>query len=556
MCPHSLWSRRQALRLFSAALGGSAGSAVLSGAALAAAPANPVIATIQRTRYDPILHHTINDVLVTFGSHRYAVPFLAFFEQTGGIARWGYPTSELLMEQPAALSQYYQRGIVDFHYRPDLGTYVLERRLVWDDIGGAQAGPGKDQGIEPPPVHPLGVVVGPWGHSVSNYLPDGTYTGFYSFFQRVGGVRSLGYPKTEARRDENALVQLHLPGATPGFIRQYFQAAVLEFHPDSPAPVEPALLGDMVRDLHYPNGSWQQLLAFQPQTPLSNGEWLALTGPAAPLETTFPPRLHLTARPATVVQGRSFVIGATGPLNLTLTSSLNGTAVPFAPTSGGYWAVAGFDPIAQIGEHELRLQAKNSQGVLIQQATLPVTVLAGVFPTLRAAVSLPVSKLPLLNRTLERAEDAFLTPIFSQFTPQQFWKGYFIYPVSSFVITTGFGEREIFTGRSGVSWHGGLDLAVPEGAPIHAANDGVVALARHLEVRGNTIILNHGVGVFTAYLHQSRFAVTEGQSVRKGDLIGYVGATGLATGPHVHWELRVHNVHVDPAQWTQEIFAL
>ena len=167
---------------------------------------------------------------------------------------------------------------------------------------------------------------------------------------------------------------------------------------------------------------------------------------------------------------------------------------------------------------------------------------------------LPAGKERLLDPALEQAENAFLAPIFSHFTPQQRWQGRFIYPVNGFVLTTGFGERRVFVGRAGFSWHGGLDLAVPEGTPIQAGNDGVVTLAQHMTVRGNMTILDHGMGVCSGYLHQSRFAVEAGQAVYKGDIIGFVGSTGLSTGPHLHWEVRVQNVHVDPAQWTRERF--
>jgi murein DD-endopeptidase MepM/ murein hydrolase activator NlpD len=364
----------------------------------------------------------------------------------------------------------------------------------------------------------------------------------------------LGFPKTEARLDTGAPGQLHLPGATPGFIRQYFQAAVLEFHPGATPPVEPALLGDMVRDKRYPANRWQSIAAFQPQTSLSAGEWLTLSGPAAPTGTQPAPRLAIAVHPSAVVQGRSFICDIAAPSGLAVSATLDGHPLLFAPTATGYWAVGGFDPIAAPGAHQARLTARNSQGALVQQADISIPVLAGYFPTLHVAVVLPPSKLPLLNRSLEQAEDAFLAPFFLQFTPHQLWSGLFIYPVSNFVITTGFGEREIFAGRRGVSWHGGLDLAVPEGTPIYAANSGTVILARPMEVRGNMTILDHGMGVCSAYLHQSRFAVQEGQTVTKGQLLGYVGATGLATGPHVHWEIRVHNVHVDPAQWTRRTF--
>ena len=121
--------------------------------------------------------------------------FLEYYNQTGGVTRWGYPTSEAFQEEPGNLTQYYQRGVVDWHWRADLNTYVLDRRLAWDYFGGDRAGDGNHQGTEPGTANPNGgEQVGPWGHVVSNTAVDGTPTGFQDFFDKLGGVQSLGYP--------------------------------------------------------------------------------------------------------------------------------------------------------------------------------------------------------------------------------------------------------------------------------------------------------------------------------------------------------------------------
>jgi murein DD-endopeptidase MepM/ murein hydrolase activator NlpD len=97
--------------------------------------------------------------------------------------------------------------------------------------------------------------------------------------------------------------------------------------------------------------------------------------------------------------------------------------------------------------------------------------------------------------------------------------------------------------------HLGVDLAVPAGTPVIAAADGRVALAEGLRVRGNAVVIDHGLGVYTAYYHLSQIRVQPGQEVRAGDLLGLAGSTGLATGPHLHWELRVFGVPADPLGW-------
>jgi hypothetical protein len=349
---------------------------------------------------------------------------------------------------------------------------------------------------------------------------------------------------------------LHLPGSTPGFIRQYFQAAVMELHPDSTQSVQLALLGDALRDRRYPGGSWQQMLAFQKQAAIASGELLALLGPAAPTEPMAPPRLAVTVAPEQVIQGQSFIVRVHGPPGLTLSGQVDGTTIPFAPVQGEYWAVGGFLPVRPPGSTTFALSASDAFGDEVQSAQLTIPVLEGDFATtyVTQEIELPPDKRHLNAPAIVTRENAFLAPIFTRFTPRQLWRGRFIYPASGYVLTTGFGERRIISGQSGVTWHEGLDLALPEGTPFVAANDGIVAMARPTQFRGNMTILDHGMGVYSAYLHQVRFGVSEGDVVRQGQVIGYVGTTGYSTGPHLHWEMRVDNVFVDPDEWTRVSF--
>ena len=194
------------------------------------------------------LKHNIPDLEVVIGGQVERADFLSHFRRTGEIERWGYPTSEVLVLEPDTLTQFYQRGVVDFHRVG--GSWVTERRLAWDYVGGG-AGGSVDLGVEEDVLNPNpGRVVGPWGHKVSNFAIDGTEIGFADYFERLGGVSAFGFPKTDARQDAGRAGSLHIPGATPGFIRQYFQAAVLEFHPyDQAAPVKLTLLGDTLREL-------------------------------------------------------------------------------------------------------------------------------------------------------------------------------------------------------------------------------------------------------------------------------------------------------------------
>jgi murein DD-endopeptidase MepM/ murein hydrolase activator NlpD len=115
-------------------------------------------------------------------------------------------------------------------------------------------------------------------------------------------------------------------------------------------------------------------------------------------------------------------------------------------------------------------------------------------------------------------------------------------------ITSSFGERvDPFNGEG--AFHSGLDISVPYGTPVHAAADGVVTFADIMSGYGNLIDLDHGHGIVTRYGHLSGFAIAAGEHVRRGQVIGYVGATGRATSPHLHYEVRVQNVPVNPHKY-------
>ncbi|MCY3959695.1 MAG: hypothetical protein OXG65_15600 [Chloroflexi bacterium] len=223
---------------------------------------------------NPELQHNIPQLSVSLGAETLTADFQEFFERTGGLQRWGFPTSEVHVEETGTLTQYYQRGVVDFHRRPDLGDiYVLERRLTWDYFGGGQGG-SPDLGAEQGTVNNnTGEQLGPWNHKVSNFSVGGVRTGFLDFFHAFGGVQAFGFPKTEARRDTNAPGTVHIPAATPEFIRQYFQAAVMEHHPQNPeAPVQLRLLGDDLRDQKYPARAWANFGAFRAAVALTAGQ--------------------------------------------------------------------------------------------------------------------------------------------------------------------------------------------------------------------------------------------------------------------------------------------
>jgi hypothetical protein len=262
--------RRSAWALLLALLG-----ALLTSSVMAPAHAATPAVTVARVHFDEALRHNIPNLVVHRGDRTHNVPFLDEYLRTGGLTRWGLPISEVLDEEDGTLTQYYQRGVLDWHHSP--GTcgiesgYCIERRLAWDYFGGGLGG-STDLGTEPGVLNPhVGVLLGPWGHRVSDRSVEGAETGFRRFYEQHGGAAAFGFPKGDARSDTNAEGTLHIKTATPGFVRQYFQAAVMEWHPGDPEPVKLRLLGDDLRDKIFPDGAWKAFRSFRDAAPLSVG---------------------------------------------------------------------------------------------------------------------------------------------------------------------------------------------------------------------------------------------------------------------------------------------
>ncbi len=135
--------------------------------------------------------------------------------------------------------------------------------------------------------------------------------------------------------------------------------------------------------------------------------------------------------------------------------------------------------------------------------------------------------------------------------PHKYYSGRFIRPAGG-RISMLFGTNEYVNGEESGK-HRGLDFANPMGAKVWASNSGIVRLAERLPAHGNCVVIDHGQGVFTYYAHLSKILVKPGDAVKKGENIGLVGMTGVATGPHLHFSVSLHNLRVDPLQWLKGV---
>jgi len=213
-------------------------------------------------------------------------------------------------------------------------------------------------------------------------------------------------------------------------------------------------------------------------------------------------------------------------------------------------ALLGVDLEKAPGDYEFSVSATMENGEHAE-CTAALTVRAGKFAT----ESLTVQKqfVEPNERQAQRAvaEQEKLRQIFDHITPEKLWHGPFRLPLSGGVRGTNFGKRRILNGQPR-SPHTGADFPAPTGTPIHATQTGRVVLAEELYFSGNTVIIDHGLGIYSLYGHLSATDVAVGDSVKAGAVIGKVGATGRVTGPHLHWGVTVNKARVNPIQLVAE----
>ncbi|GEM49883.1 M23 family metallopeptidase [Deinococcus cellulosilyticus] len=176
--------------------------------------------------------------------------------------------------------------------------------------------------------------------------------------------------------------------------------------------------------------------------------------------------------------------------------------------------------------------------------------------TVKQATARPLNLAPevaaKLNPTNQTREDQALNKVYAMRTPQQWSKAFQDPGVKA--VSAGFGTKRIYKPGDPVKYHYGTDLPAKTGTPIYAVNDGTVVIAEKFEIRGNLVVIDHGLGVQSLYFHQSKILVKAGDKVKKGDKIGEVGSTGLSTGPHLHWEMRVRGEATNPQGWVGKVY--
>jgi hypothetical protein len=263
--------------------------------------------------------------------------------------------------------------------------------------------------------------------------------------------------------------------------------------------------------------------------------------------------------PLPLFQGGTAVLRVQVPSDVGVRGVLIEHDLQFFPdASGELIALQGIHALQEPGPYPLRLEATLPDGS-VQSFEQMVLVIAGGYPDDPVLYVDPET----IDPAVIEPEDALIRAAVLEATPVKYWQGTFSTPAAQYAestyFTSRYGSRRQYIGlESDITYEGfhtGLDFGGGTGLPISAPAAGTVVLtAPNQVVRGNATIIDHGWGVYSGFWHQSEFNVQVGETVSPGQVIGLVGDTGRGTGAHLHWELWVNGVQVDPLLWLNQSF--
>jgi murein DD-endopeptidase MepM/ murein hydrolase activator NlpD len=291
-----------------------------------------------------------------------------------------------------------------------------------------------------------------------------------------------------------------------------------------------------------------------PSARLFPGQPVSLPADAAPSQPAlyFGAITNVEVTP-NVVQGRTGHVYVEAARPLAVTATFMGAPLVFSPIHPDglrQFALIPIDALLEPGVYDLVLSYTTARGLPVSR-TWQITVDDGGYESQQIVVS--DDKAAQMTPDAINAEREKVVGIWSQVSPILLWGGPFVRPIDpQYPTTSPFGTRRAYSVADIGNFHAGQDFGAPEGVLVTAPAAGTVVMAEPVTVRGNAVILDHGRGIFSGYWHLSEIKVAVGQQVAAGDVLGIVGNTGLSTGAHLHWELRVNGVAVDPMQFLDE----
>lgn len=263
---------------------------------------------------------------------------------------------------------------------------------------------------------------------------------------------------------------------------------------------------------------------------------------------------NLELRSLPLVQGETYVLEIDQARNLSaLAGSLAGQSFRFfddPENTNRKIAMIGIKADQTTGLTDFNLQATADDG---ESFTLSQKILIepGLF-TYEIVTGVDAETLEDHSNDIDRQALEGVTETSSQ----RLWGSRMSYPVDEPYIASGFGNRRTYNNTDYRNYHSGLDFGVwtANNINIYASADGIVLFSSELPIHGLHTIIDHGWGVYSTYSHQSQSFVTPGQEVKRGDTIGLIGNTGRSAGPHLHWEIRINGIYVDPRTWLNKDF--
>lgn len=255
--------------------------------------------------------------------------------------------------------------------------------------------------------------------------------------------------------------------------------------------------------------------------------------------------------PLTLAEGKTGRVRLTTRSAATVTATLLNRSIPVISEEGGtnHILFAAIPLRTLDGIYPLTLVITEAAGLTEFAVNLQID--AGNYGT--QYITLPADKAELATQAVEDNEYNILRDLMSTFTAERYFNGPMGLPAAA-PMNARYGSSRVYNGSTFSSYHNGADFAGAAGTPVLAAAAGRVVLADTFNIRGLTVILDHGWGVYTGYSHMSERYANIGEFVTTGQVIGLVGSSGRATGAHLHWELWVNDTPVDPMQWVYQAF--
>ena len=442
-------------------------------------------------------------VFFTETGHSLAGDFLKYYRANPKARElFGLPLTEAYADQfpdgSVYMVQYFERARFEFHPAAPAGQQVQLGIL-----GPAMLNGQTFQGVQPVQSTVSQVYFPETGHTISN--------GFLNYWKTNGGLPVFGFPLSEEVGENGIAVQ-------------YFERAKFEYYAGlegTPYAVQLA-----------PAGYYA----------------LRTAGLNVPMGTL------VRVSPPVVAEGHTAVVQVAASAGMTVTGQYEGRPLIFKeePDRGVAWALLGAVPFQDVGTRTLTINLQNGDG---GNRTVSRNLRVVSYPFPSESLQFDPETAKLLDPAVTQKEADMLAAIFAQRTPEQYWNGTFRMPLDGKIrITSYFATRRCYNcpdGSTPTSYHGGMDMAANVGTPVHAPAAGRIVFAGQLSDRGNAIIIDHGMGVFSLLAHNSKLIATVGQMVQQGDVVSLSGNTGLSNGPHVHWEVHVNGPGVEALEWVK-----